>query len=98
MDRSSYKYLYQGLTRTNKYYNVNNLMEILEILSEDGCPWDRNRLYSIKPNLIEESCEVLGSYRVKDDVLLEEELGDLLLRLYFIIKLPQKGKPLRSHR
>ena len=72
-------------TDQQKYYNVNNLVEIMEILrSEDGCPWDREQTHdSIKPNLIEESYEVLEAIELKDDVLLEEELGDLLLQVVF---------------
>ncbi|KJF27254.1 nucleotide pyrophosphohydrolase [Clostridium aceticum] len=68
-----------------KYYNVNNLVEIMEILrSKEGCPWDIKQTHdSLKPYLIEESYEVLEAIDQKDDILLEEELGDLLLQVIF---------------
>lgn len=68
-----------------KYYNVNNLVEIMEILrSKEGCPWDIKQTHdSLKPYLIEESYEVLDAIDKKDDLLLEEELGDLLLQVVF---------------
>ncbi|SDJ83492.1 bifunctional methyltransferase/pyrophosphohydrolase YabN [Natronincola ferrireducens] len=68
-----------------KYYNVNNLVEIMEILrSKEGCPWDIKQTHdSLKPYLIEESYEVLEAIDEKDDLLLEEELGDLLLQVIF---------------
>ncbi len=72
-------------TGQKKYYNVNNLVEIMEVLrSEGGCPWDRDQTHdSLKPHLIEESYEVLEALNKKDDFLLEEELGDLLLQIIF---------------
>ncbi|MCC5911237.1 MAG: nucleoside triphosphate pyrophosphohydrolase [Clostridiaceae bacterium] len=68
-----------------KYYNVNNLVEIMEILrSKDGCPWDIKQTHdSLKPYLIEEAYEVMEAIDQKDDILLEEELGDLLLQVIF---------------
>ncbi|WP_418219427.1 nucleoside triphosphate pyrophosphohydrolase [Clostridium formicaceticum] len=72
-------------TEQKKYYNVNNLVEIMEILrSKEGCPWDIKQTHdSLKPYLIEESYEVLEAIDKKDDILLEEELGDLLLQVIF---------------
>lgn len=71
--------------RQKKYYNVNNLVEIMEILrSKEGCPWDIKQTHdSLKPYLIEESYEVLDAIDKKDDLLLAEELGDLLLQVIF---------------
>ena len=72
-------------TQQKKYYNVNNLVEIMEVLrSKEGCPWDIKQTHeSIKPNLIEESYEVIEAIDLQDDILLEEELGDLLLQVIF---------------
>ena len=44
-----------------KYYNMNNLVEIMERLrSKEGCPWDVKQTHkSLKPYLIEESNEVI---------------------------------------
>ncbi len=68
-----------------KYYNMNNLVEIMERLrNKDGCPWDIKQTHqSLKPYLIEESYEVLEAIDLDDDILLEEELGDLLLQVVF---------------
>lgn len=68
-----------------KYYNMNNLIEIMEILrSERGCPWDVKQTHkSLKPYLIEESNEVIETIDNEDDLGLEEELGDLLLQVVF---------------
>ncbi|GAB6086121.1 bifunctional methyltransferase/pyrophosphohydrolase YabN [Alkaliphilus crotonatoxidans] len=72
-------------TLEKKYYNMNNLIEIMEILrSKDGCPWDIQQNHrSLKPYLIEEAYEVLEAIDLEDDFLLEEELGDLLLQVVF---------------
>lgn len=57
-------------------------MEVLR--SREGCPWDIKQTHdSLKPYLIEESYEVLDAIDKKDDLLLEEELGDLLLQVIF---------------
>jgi len=71
--------------REKKYYNMNNLIDIMERLrSKDGCPWDMEQNHqSLKPYLIEETYEVLEAIDLEDDVLLEEELGDLLLQVVF---------------
>ncbi len=68
-----------------KYYNMNNLVEVMERLrSKDGCPWDVKQTHqSLKPYLIEESNEVIEAIDQKDDNGLEEELGDLLLQVIF---------------
>ncbi|WP_026477294.1 bifunctional methyltransferase/pyrophosphohydrolase YabN [Alkaliphilus transvaalensis] len=72
-------------TLQKKYYNMNNLVEIMERLrNKGGCPWDIKQTHkSLKPYLIEESYEVLEAIDLEDDFLLEEELGDLLLQVVF---------------
>ncbi|NMA03930.1 MAG: nucleotide pyrophosphohydrolase [Clostridiales bacterium] len=68
-----------------KYYNMNNLAEIMERLrSKGGCPWDVEQTHqSLKPYLIEESNEVIEAIDMESDDALEEELGDLLLQVVF---------------
>ncbi len=68
-----------------KYYDMNNLVDIMERLrNKDGCPWDIKQTHeSLKPYLIEESYEVLEAIDLQDDQLLQEELGDLLLQVVF---------------
>lgn len=57
-------------------------MEILR--GENGCPWDKEQTHeSIKRNLIEECYEVLEAIDAKNDDMLIEELGDVLLNIVF---------------
>lgn len=49
-----------------------------------GCPWDAEQNHeSLKRYLLEECYEVLEAIDAKDDELLKEELGDLLLQPVF---------------
>jgi len=49
-----------------------------------GCPWDAEQTHSsLKRYLIEECYEVIEAIDTKDDDLLKEELGDLLLQPIF---------------
>lgn len=48
------------------------------------CPWDRKQTHrSLLNHLIEETCEVVDAVEAGDDAELQEELGDLLLQVYF---------------
>jgi tetrapyrrole methylase family protein/MazG family protein len=68
-----------------KYYNMNNLVEIMATLrSKEGCPWDLKQTHeSLRPYLLEETYEVLEALDNEDMDLLVEELGDLLLQIVF---------------
>ena len=62
--------------------------ELVDVMSrlrqKDGCPWDREQNHdTLKPYLVEETYEVLEAIDKKDDTLLMEELGDLLLQIVF---------------
>jgi len=61
------------------------LVRLLEKLrSPDGCPWDREQTHdSLKPNLLEETYEVLEAIDHAEPGRLREELGDLLLQVVF---------------
>ncbi len=49
-----------------------------------GCPWDREQTHrSLARYLLEESYETLEAIDTGDEVHLREELGDLLLQVYF---------------
>lgn len=65
--------------------DFNDLLQIMDILrGEDGCPWDREQTHeSLKRYLIEECYEVLEAIDEKDDGMLIEELGDVLLQVVF---------------
>jgi tetrapyrrole methylase family protein / MazG family protein len=55
---------------------------IAKLRAPDGCPWDREQTHhSIKPNLIEETYEVVEALDLEDSAKLEEELGDLLMQV-----------------
>ncbi len=48
------------------------------------CPWDREQTHhSLLNHLIEEACEVVDAVEIGGDDELREELGDLLLQVYF---------------
>lgn len=56
---------------------------IAYLRSEEGCPWDREQTHlSLRPNLLEETYEVLETIDNQDDAALKEELGDLLLQIF----------------
>ena len=68
---------------------IDELIEVVKRLrSEGGCPWDMVQTHeSLKPELIEEACEVLSGINVYlesgNGESLKEELGDLLLQIVF---------------
>ncbi|MGH7847734.1 MAG: nucleoside triphosphate pyrophosphohydrolase [Candidatus Binatia bacterium] len=65
--------------------NFDKLVALVEKLrSPDGCPWDRDQTHaSLKPNLLEETYEVLEALDLAEPAHLREELGDLLLQIIF---------------
>ncbi len=66
-------------------YNVNDLIDIVEILrSPGGCPWDREQDHkSIRRDFLEETYEVIEAINKEDRDGLLEELGDVLLQVVF---------------
>ena len=66
-------------------YQFNDLVDIVRILREPGgCPWDMEQTHkSIRRDLIEECYEVVEAIDNDDPVLMQEELGDLLLQVVF---------------
>lgn len=66
-------------------YNFYDLVDIMKILrSKDGCPWDSVQTHeSIKNNFIEETYEVIEAINKKDNELLCEELGDVMMQVVF---------------
>lgn len=64
------------------FYDLLGIMDKLR--SSEGCPWDREQTHeSLKKYLIEESYEVIEAIEEKDDNMLIEELGDVLLQVVF---------------
>jgi tetrapyrrole methylase family protein / MazG family protein len=73
------------------------VQEIVNIMAQlrapNGCPWDQEQTHiSLKPYLIEESCEVIDAIDDGDMKNLEEELGDVLMNIVFHAQLAsEKG-------
>ncbi|HEX37841.1 MAG TPA: nucleoside triphosphate pyrophosphohydrolase [Candidatus Cloacimonetes bacterium] len=70
------------------------LLEIMKILRdpEKGCPWDKLQTpESLRPHMIEEVYELSEAIDHKDDDLMKEELGDLLLHIVFQAKIAEEG-------
>ncbi len=69
-----------------------SLIAIMQLLlSEDGCPWDREQtLASLKPYVLEEACEVMDAIDSGDPAQLCDELGDLTLQIVFLAELARK--------
>ncbi|MDD3223322.1 MAG: nucleoside triphosphate pyrophosphohydrolase [Clostridium sp.] len=71
--------------------DIENTMDFLDLLNvveklrgEDGCDWDREQTHeSMKKCLIEECYEVIEAIDEKDDDMIIEELGDVLLQVVF---------------
>lgn len=67
-------------------YTAEQLLEILRILRdpENGCPWDKVQTHvSIRKNFLEETCEALEAIDADDPVMMQEELGDVLMQVAF---------------
>lgn len=66
-------------------YGYNDLLEIMDILrGEGGCPWDREQTHdSIRKNFIEEVYEACEAIDLRNNTMLCEELGDVLLQVVF---------------
>lgn len=64
------------------FKQLTGLMNALR--SKGGCPWDRQQTHkSLKPYLVEETCEVLDAIDKKNPKKLKDELGDLLYQILF---------------
>lgn len=66
-------------------YTIEDLLDIMKKLrGENGCPWDKVQTHdSIKECMVEESYEVIDAIDKKDDKMMANELGDLLLQVVF---------------
>lgn len=73
------------MTTDTTQQRFDRLMEIMRRLrAPGGCPWDAEQTHeSLKRYLLEESYEVIEAIDAKDQKLLKEELGDLMLQPIF---------------
>ena len=74
-----------------EHYTIDDLRRIVAILRHPGgCPWDAEQTHeSLRRCLMEECCEVLEAIDRRDDALLCEELGDVLLQVYSTLLWPR---------
>ena len=68
---------------------MSELLRLAEVMnklrSPGGCPWDAEQTHeSLIKYLLEESYEFIDAVETNDRAGLQEELGDLLLQVYFI--------------
>jgi XTP/dITP diphosphohydrolase len=70
---------------------LQRLVEVMDRLrSPGGCPWDAEQTHeSLVKYLLEESYEFIDSVDAKDREGLREELGDVLLQVYFHSRIAQ---------
>ncbi len=70
-----------------------SLIKVMELLrAPGGCPWDREQTHeSIRANFIEETYEVIEAIDTKDQTLLQEELGDVLLQVVFHARIAEEN-------
>ena len=74
----------------SSFENLLGLMDTL--LSENGCPWDRQQTHeSLRKNMIEEAAEAAHAIDSKNPEALTEELGDVLLQVLFHAKIAEKN-------
>ena len=78
-------YIKQPVFLEKKSFSYNDVIEILSALrGENGCPWDKVQTHaSIRKNFLEETCEALEAIDADDPVMMQEELGDVLMQVVF---------------
>ena len=73
---------------------MSELLRLVEVMnklrSPGGCPWDAEQTHeSLIKYLLEESYEFIDAVESNDRAGLQEELGDLLLQVYFHARIAQ---------
>lgn len=73
---------------------MSDLLRLAEVMnklrSPGGCPWDAEQTHeSLIKYLLEESYEFIDAVETNDRAGLQEELGDLLLQVYFHARIAQ---------
>ncbi len=76
----------------NSYENLLRLVEVMDRLrSPGGCPWDAEQTHeSLLKYQLEESYEFIEAVESGDRSDMQEELGDLLLQVYFHSRIAQE--------
>ncbi len=70
------------------------LAQVMDRLrGEDGCPWDKKQSFeTLKTFLIEEVYEVLEAIDERSPMGLKEELGDLLMHIFFLAQISKERR------
>ena len=73
---------------------LERLREVMDKLrSPGGCPWDSEQDHtSLLKYLLEESYEFIEAVEDNDRSAMQEELGDLLLQIYFHSRIAEEDK------
>lgn len=76
----------------NEEQLFSKLIQIIDtLLGPNGCPWDQKQtLQTLRPCVLEETCELIDSIEDNDNQGIRGELGDLLLNVVFIAKVCAK--------
>ena len=71
---------------------LQRLVEVMDTLrSPGGCPWDAEQTHeSLLKYLLEESYEFVDAVQADNRVDMREELGDVLLQVYFHARMAQE--------
>lgn len=72
---------------------TSELERLRQIMADlrDGCPWDAQQTHrSLLNHLVEETAEVIDAVETGTDDDLREELGDLLLQVYFHARIAEQ--------
>ncbi len=81
-----------GKDETAAKRTLADLLNIMATLrGPSGCPWDRQQTaQTLKKYLIEEAYETLEAIETGTPEALKEELGDLLLQIIFLSRIPEE--------
>jgi XTP/dITP diphosphohydrolase len=74
---------------------LQRLREVMDrLISPGGCEWDAEQTHeSLLKYLLEESYEFVDAVEQGDRVAMQEELGDILLQVYFHSRMAEDGNP-----
>ncbi len=65
---------------------------VAHLRAPDGCPWDREQTHqTLRPNLLEETYELVAALDDNDPVAMAEEFGDLLLQIVLHAQIASEG-------
>lgn len=69
---------------------------VAHLRAPEGCPWDREQTHrSLRPNLLEETYEVLEAIDGGAQEALKEELGDLMLQIVLHVQIASESGDFR---